>query len=270
MYATGTAGQGGTGQNSGVTATVSAKLLSLLGTFDTRHRSQTLSAIARRSGLPVSTTHRLLAELEAWGAVRRLAGGEYVIGRRIWRLGLLAAGEVDLSRVAEPFLHDIHAATRAVVHLAVREGVEVLYLDRVSGHASVPIVSTTGSRLPLHTTGVGKVLLAHAPAEVQEEVLAHRLTRCTAYTIVEPGRLRAQLHRVRRDGYAQTFEEMTLGACSVAVPVEVDGRVVAALGIVVPDLRNVRGRLVAALQVAARGIGRAMGSGFHPPETRLG
>ncbi|WP_083268972.1 IclR family transcriptional regulator [Lentzea guizhouensis] len=253
-----------------MTATVSAKLLSLLGTFDARHRSQTLSGIARRSGLPVSTTHRLLAELQAWGAVRRLASGEYVIGRRIWRLGLLAAGEVDLSRVAEPFLHDIHAATRAVVHLAVREGVEVLYLDRVSGHASVPIVSTTGSRLPLHATGVGKVLLAHAPAEVQEEVLGHQLTRCTPYTIVEPARLRAQLHRVRRDGYAQTFEEMTLGACSVGVPVEVDGAVVAALGIVVPDLRNVRGRLVAALQVAARGIGRTMQSGFHPPESLLG
>ncbi|MEU0880943.1 IclR family transcriptional regulator [Lentzea sp. NPDC005914] len=247
-------------------ATVSAKLLSLLGTFDARHRRQTLSGIARRGGLPISTTHRLLAELQAWGAVRRLDSGEYVIGRRIWRLGLLAAGEVDLSRVAEPFLHDIHAATRAVVHLAVREGTEVLYLDRVSGHASVPIVSSTGSRLPLHSTGVGKVLLAHAPAEVQEEVLLHHLTRITAYTVTEPGRMRAQLHRIRRDGYAQTFEEMTLGACSVAVPVEVDGHVVAALGIVVPDLRNVRGRLVAALQVAARGIGRMLDPGFHPSE----
>ncbi|MFD9699799.1 IclR family transcriptional regulator [Lentzea sp. NPDC059081] len=251
-------------------ASVSSKLLSLLGTFDARHRRQTLSGIARRGGLPVSTAHRLLAELEQWGAVRRLETGEYVIGRRIWRLGLLAAGEVDLSRVAEPFLHDLHAATRAVVHLAVREGAEVLYLDRVSGHASVPIVSTTGSRLPLHSTGVGKVLLAHAPAEVQEEVLTHGLTRLTAFTVTEPGRMRAQLHRIRRDGYAQTFEEMTLGACSVAVPVEVDGHVVAALGIVVPDLRTVRARLVSALQVAAHGISRTLEPGFHPPEEKLG
>ncbi|SDF77750.1 transcriptional regulator, IclR family [Lentzea fradiae] len=251
-------------------ASVSAKLLSLLGTFDARHRRQTLSGMARRSGLPVSTTHRLLAELEAWGAVRRLESGEYVIGTRLWRLGLLAAGEVDLSRVAEPFLHDLHAATRAVVHLAVREGTEALYLDRVSGHASVPIVSATGGRLPLHSTGVGKVLLAHAPAEVQEEVLVHGLTRLTAYTVTEPGRMRAQLQRIRRDGYAQTFEEMTLGACSVAVPVEVDGKVVAALGIVVPDLRTVRARLVAALQVAARGIGRSLEPGFRPSEEGLG
>ncbi|WP_245733719.1 IclR family transcriptional regulator [Lentzea jiangxiensis] len=257
-------------QNLRVAATVSAKLLSLLGTFDGGHRRQTLSGIARRSGLPVSTTHRLLAELAEWGAVRRLESGEYVIGRRIWRLGLLAAGEVDLSRVAEPFLHDLHAATRAVVHLAVREGTEVLYLDRVSGHASVPIVSSTGSRLPLHSTGVGKVLLAHAPAEVQDEVLERGLTRLTAYTVTEPARMRAQLHRVRRDGYAQTFEEMTLGACSVAVPVEVQGHVVAALGIVVPDLRNVRVRLVAALQVAARGIARTLEPSFHPPEAGLG
>ena len=101
---------------------------------------------------------------------------------------------------------------------------------------------------------------------MQEEVLQHGLTRITAYTVTEPGRMRAQLHRIRRDGYAQTFEEMTLGACSVAVPVEVDGQVVAALGIVVPDLRNVRARLVAALQVAASGIGRTLQPGFHPPE----
>lgn len=251
-------------------ASVSAKLLSLLGTFDARHRRQTLSGMARRSGLPVSTTHRLVAELEAWGAVRRLESGEYVIGTRLWQLGLLAAGEVDLGRVAEPFLHDLHAATRAVVHLAVREGTEALYLDRVSGHASVPIVSSTGSRLPLHSTGVGKVLLAHAPAEVQEEVLAHGLTRLTAFTVTEPGRMRAQLQRIRRDGYSQTFEEMTLGACSVAVPVEVGGQVIAALGLVVPDLRTVRARLVAALQVAARGIGRSLEPGFRPTEERLG
>lgn len=78
-------------QNPQVAATVSSKLLSLLGTFDGRHRRQTLSSIARRCGLPISTTHRLLAELSEWGAVRRLDSGEYVIGRRIWRLGLLAA-----------------------------------------------------------------------------------------------------------------------------------------------------------------------------------
>jgi DNA-binding IclR family transcriptional regulator len=136
---------------------------------------------------------------------------------------------------------------------------QVLYLDRLSGHASVPVVSTIGSRLPLHATGVGKVLLAYAPEDIQHEVLSH-LTRVTPYTITQPGRLRQELARVRQEGFAQTSEEMSLGACSVAVPVRAkDEQVVAALGIVVASLKRDRPKLVAALEVAAQGIHRTVG-----------
>jgi len=144
------------------------------------------------------------------------------------------------------------------VHLAVREGTEVLYVDRLRGSASVPIVSNVGSRLPMHATGVGKVLLAHAPPDVQRAVLAE-LPRVTAYTITQPGTLQHQLTAVRRDDYATTVEEMSLGGCSVAVPVRRGEVVVAALGIVVPSLKRDKARLVSALQVAARGIGRGLG-----------
>ena len=164
--------------------------------------------------------------------------------------------QTGLREVAAPFLQDLQAATRATVHLAERDGHRVLYLDRLSGVASVPVVSRVGSRLPMHATGVGKVLLAHAPAEVQQRVLAD-LRPLTPYTIVTPGTLARQLERVRRDGFATTREELTLGACSVAVPVrDADGDVVASLGIVVPSLRRDRERLVAALSVAAAGITR--------------
>ena len=179
------------------------------------------------------------------------------MGRRLWDVGLLAPARTDLRELASPYLHDLYGATLATVHLAVRDGTEVLYLDRLRGSASVPIVSTVGSRLPLHATGVGKVLLAHAPADVQQQVMGH-LTRVTPYTITQPGRLRQQLARVLRDGYATTVEEMSLGACSVAVPVRNGSRVVAALGMVVPSLRTDRPRLLAALQVSAHGIGRRL------------
>jgi DNA-binding IclR family transcriptional regulator len=89
-------------------------------------------------------------------------------------------------------------------------------------------------------------------------VLAN-LSRVTPYSITQPGTLRRQLARVVRDGYATTVEEMSLGACSVAVPIRRGGDVVASLGLVVPSLRKDRPRLVAALQVAARGIERAIG-----------
>jgi DNA-binding IclR family transcriptional regulator len=239
-------------------ASVTSRALDLLGAFDAEHRSLTLSDLARRAGMPLATAHRLVGELRRWGALARRPDGEYVIGRRIWDLGLLAPVRADLHQAASPFLHDLYGATLATVHLAVRDGTEALYVDRVSGNHSAPLRSRVGSRLPLHATGVGKVLLAHAPEEVLRAVLG-RLTRITPYTVTQPGRLLEQLRRVRADGYATTGEEMSLGACSVAVPVKGrDAEVVAALGVVVADLRRQEVALVSALQVAARGITRTL------------
>ena len=237
-------------------ASVSSRLLALLGAFDEGHRRQTLSELARRSGLPLSTSHRLLAELVGWGALRREDDGSYVLGRRMWEIGLLAPIQVEVREIASPFLSDVFAATRATVHLAVREGTQALYVERLSGHRSVPVMSSVGSRLPLHATGVGKVLLAHASEPVRRDVLAH-LTRETPYTIVAPGTLQRQLVQARERGFARTDEEMSLGACSVAVPVLDDaGSVAAAVGIVVPSLKRDAPRLVAALTTASAGITR--------------
>ncbi|MDF1605334.1 IclR family transcriptional regulator [Nocardioides sp. YIM 152315] len=247
------------GNTSAPGASVTSRALALLGAFDERHRRLTLTQLAERAGLPLPTAHRLVGELVAWGALSRTDEGCYVVGRRLWDLGLLAPVQTGLRELASPYLHDLYGATLATVHLAVRDGTEVLYLDRLAGHTSVPVVSSVGSRLPLHATGVGKVLLAHAPAEVQRSVLAE-LPRLTAYTITQPGLLRRQLARVLREDHATTSEEMSLGACSIAVPIRRGPEVVAALGIVVPSLKD-RARLAGALQVAARGIGRSLGTG---------
>lgn len=239
-------------------AGVTDRLFAVLDSFDAHHREQRLSAIATRADVPVPTVHRLVRSLVGWGALTRTADGAYAIGPRLWELGLLAPARTGLREVASPFLHDIYGATLATVHLAVRDGRSALYLERLAGHASVPVVSRVGSRLPLHATGVGKVLLAHAPDDVIAAVLGN-LTRVTAYTVVQPGRLRTELARVRTEGFAQTTEEMSLGACSVAVAVrDGDDEVVAAVGVVVPSLRRDKLRLVTALQVAAQGIRRSL------------
>lgn len=238
--------------------TVASRVLALLNAFDDGHRSLTLTELSQRTDLSLATAHRLIGELVNWGALVRSPSGRYTIGRRIWDLALLAPVHAGLRELASPFLHDIYAATLATVHIAERDGTEVLYLDSISGHASVPVVSRTGTRLPLHATAVGKVLLAYAPAEVQSAVLAS-LTRITPYTITQPGRLVQQLRRVDADGYAQTSEEMSLGACSIAVPIRDEtGSVVSALGVVVPSVKRDRVRLVAACQVAAQGISRRL------------
>ncbi|MCK9905154.1 IclR family transcriptional regulator [Parafrankia colletiae] len=238
-------------------ATVTGRIMSILSGFDEHHPRLSLTEIARRADLPPATVHRLVAELVRHGALAR-ADGDYVIGRRLWDLGLLAPIQSTLRETASPFLHDIHAATRATVHLAVRDGHQVLYVERMSGLASVPVVSSVGSTLPMHATGVGKVLLAHAPEDVRHRVLSS-LTRVTPYTITQPGLLLKQLERVRHEGWATTVEEMSLGACSVAVPVRREDEVVAAIGIVAATIRRDRGRLTAVLQVAAQGIARQLG-----------
>lgn len=246
------------GNSAGRGVSVTSRVLALLGAFDGAHRCLTLTQLAQRAGLPLATAHRLVAELVAWGALVRRPCGEYVVGRRMWDLGLLAPVQSGLRELAAPFLQDLYGATLATVHLAVREGCQALYLDRIAGHASVPVVSHVGARLPLHATGVGKVLLAHAPDAVQADVLAN-LARITPYTITQPGLMREQLEVIRREGFAQTTEEMSLGACSVAVPVSVpDGTVALALGIVVPRLTGKRSSLLAALRVTAQGIGRSI------------
>jgi DNA-binding IclR family transcriptional regulator len=146
------------------------------------------------------------------------------------------------------------------VHLAVREDDRVLYLETLSGSRSVPVVSTVGSRLPMHATGVGKVLLAYAPPEVRENVLSGPLPRLLPRTITSPAVLARQLERVRTDGYATTDEEMTPGARSVGVPIMTGDGVAGAIGFVVGDLRRSQERLVASLRVAAQGIARSLGA----------
>jgi DNA-binding IclR family transcriptional regulator len=240
---------------------VTSRALAVLDAFSSSTPRLSLTEIADRSGAPLSTVHRLLAELTAWGALARRPDGRYEIGRKLWDLGLLAPVQLELRQVAAPFLLDVHTATRDTVHLAVRDGLSALYVERVSGRESVPVVSQVGSRLPLHATGVGKVLLAAAPDEVLERMVA-ALTRETRHTIADPSRLRREVAEVRRRGFARTAEEMTLGASSVAVPVTVDRGgtpvVAAALGIVVPSSRRDPARLVPVLEVAARGISREL------------
>ena len=247
-------------------SSMAARTLSVLAAYDAEHPRRTLSELARATGLPLSTTHRLVGELAAWGALARRADGRYEIGRRIWDLGMLAPVSLGLRDVALPFLQDISAATGENAHLAVLDDASALYVERISGSRAVPIVSRSGSRLPLHATGVGKVLLAHAPEPVVAKALAWA-RRETPYTVVAPGVLRRQLAEVRRRGYALTAEEMTLGTRSVAVPVtDSGGRVFAALGIVVGSVRRDLTRLVPVLDVAARGIARAVEAAHRDTE----
>src|SRR4051812_6911405 len=144
-------------------ASVASRALALLGAFDGEHRRLTLSELAERAGLPLSTAHRLVGELVAWGALTRTAGGDYVVGRRVWDLGLLAPAHTGLRELASPYLHDLYGATLATGNLAVRDGTGALYLDPLRGNASRPLVNTVAPRLPFHAPRARQGLPPPAP-----------------------------------------------------------------------------------------------------------
>ncbi|WP_344260566.1 IclR family transcriptional regulator [Streptomyces sodiiphilus] len=235
---------------------VTSKVLAVLGAFDELHPRLTLTGIARRSDLPLTTVHRIAGELRQARVLVRCSDGRLRIGTRMWELGRLA--ENLLPDLARPWMQELFAETRENVHLAVRDGTEVLYADKVYGRRAVPIVSRVGGRLPMHPTGVGKVLLAFEEEWFVSSYLSRPLERPTPYTITEPGRLGRELAAVRAQGYALTSQEMTLGSCSAAAPVIVDGRAVAAVGIVVASRRaRELPRLTGPLRATAAGIARS-------------
>ncbi len=166
---------------------LSGKLLDVLGTFQADHAELTLSQISRRSGLPLSTTHRLVRDLATWGALERSATGTYHIGLHLWEIASLAPRSLGLREIALPYMEDLYEATHENVQLAVRDGLEVVFVERLAGRDAVRVLTRVGGRFALHATGVGLVLLAYAPADVQEQVMGGPLERWTPKTIGSPG-----------------------------------------------------------------------------------
>ena len=238
---------------------VTARVLAVLAVFSAERPELNLTEISRRARLPLTTTHRIVAELAAWGALERNDEGRYRVGLRLWEVGVLAPRGLDLRELAMPFLEDVYEVTRQNVQLAVLDGTEALYLERLSGRGAVNVVTRVGSRLPLHATGVGLVLLAHADPELQEQVLAAPLKRFTAKTLASAGEVRRALAETRRTGVAISDGQIELIALSIAAPVwGPRGTVVAALSVVVPAATSDARAYVPLVRAAARGISRAL------------
>ncbi len=238
--------------------TSASRLLSLLAAFSSDEPVLTLTRLAGLSDQPVGTVHRLAAELTAWGALERLPDGRLQIGLRLWHVGALAPGHRDLRSVALPFMEDLYEATHENVQLAVRDGREALALDKISGRHSVPTLTEVAGPLPLHATGVGKIILAFSEPELLADVVADGLPRLTRNTITLPGVLAEALRQVRASKVAFSLEEMSLGASSVAAPIfGADGKLTAALAVVVRSSTGLES-LTAAVRTAALCMSRQL------------
>jgi DNA-binding IclR family transcriptional regulator len=238
---------------------VVSRVVRVLEAFTPDDPALSVTEIARRSGLHVATASRLVAELSAHGLLARRDGAVRV-GMRMWELAQRASPTLSLREAAMPFLEDLHAVIGHHVQLGVLDGDEVLFVERISAPNSVVNYTRIAGRLSLHASSSGLVLLAHAPPELQERVLASPLQRMTPNTPTRPKQVREMLADIRRQGYALCAGFIHVDATGVAVPVrDGSGAVVAAIGAVVPNDGNAYVH-VPALLAAARGIGRRLHS----------
>jgi DNA-binding IclR family transcriptional regulator len=228
-----------------------------------------VAELARRLGTSKSTAHRVLATLAAERLLEQDAtSGKYRLGLSLYELGSAVSEHVDLHQAALPVLTTLRHRTGEMVHVAVLDGLEVVYVERLESHHMLPVFRRVGHRLPAHVTSSGKALLAALPRDVLVARLEdHTLVAWTPRTITSRPVLLAELDRVARRGWASNIEEGQLGVSSVGAPVRgPDGAVMAAVS-VVGDVARMRGATMqqaAALVVEAAAV-ISTRLGFHPP-----
>ncbi|MFC6355917.1 IclR family transcriptional regulator [Luethyella okanaganae] len=238
----------------------------ILHAFSADDERLTAAELAERTGLPRSTAHRLATELATLGMLDRLPDGAYAIGAGLWELGELAPVSMRLRELALPHILRLYEASGENVHIAVLSSedpavAEALYVARVTGPHSIPTLSRTGGRHPLHTTGVGKALLAQQEDEWLDEFFRRTLERETVHSITDERRLRVEIRLARSRGFATTRQEMTLGNVSVAAALpSVDGLPPTAVGVVTHLARADERRLGVLVVSAARAIARDLGA----------
>jgi DNA-binding IclR family transcriptional regulator len=221
----------------------------------------TLAQIVRKTGLPRSSAHRMLERLVQLRWLRR-SGRDYELGMRLVELGSLAVHQDRLHKAAIPMLHELHAATGLVVHLAVLDGPDVVYMEKVGNRMAAAIPTRVGGRQPAHCAAVGKAMLAFAD---DPDILTYNndpLPRRTKYSISTPGQLRTELQKVQAHGVAFDREESVPGFGCVAAPIGEPGEAVAAVSVCGPmNQMKFDQQLVAPVRMAALRIWRAVEGG---------
>jgi DNA-binding IclR family transcriptional regulator len=235
-----------------------ARAVRILDCFTPEEPALPVSVIARRAGLHVATASRLVAELVGQGLLARGPDRAVRIGMRMWELASRASPTLSLREAAMPFLEDLHAVVGHHAQLGIRDGDEVLFLERLTARDAVVNFSRIAGRLPLHVTSSGLVLLAYGDDELQQRVLSRPLARYTDRTIATAGQLRTAMAEVRRQGFALLPGHVHEEATGIAVPVRgALGEVVAGLSVIVPNDGRAAAN-VPVLLASARGLSRTL------------
>lgn len=224
---------------------------------------QSLTDLAAAIGLSTTSTYHLLSTLSDEGLVAHRPGSGYTLGWGLFELGTAVSAARSLRTAARLEMDRLASVTNAVVLLAVLDDTDVVYLDRGDGSGVVGSVANVGRRARAHITASGKLLAAFAPVAIQERLLTGPLPAATTNTITDPTKLRSELARIRRRGYATSWEEGEPGINSLAVPIRgATGTVLAAVNLTAPARRLTQRSLRAhrdVLMMCSERISVAMG-----------
>ena len=239
------------------------KALSLLTLLGDHPHGAVASALARESGFPLSTAHRLLGTLVREGYAKfNPTTRQYTVGLRIFQLAQTVAVAYGFAGMTRPILEGISAATHEATLLAVLDGDRQLYVHTVQGPQQVRVVGEPGTHGPLHCAAVGKVLIAFSHDDVREHLIdTLALDQFTANTITDREAFRTEIDAVRTRGYAVADEEHEAGIRAISVPIFVNQKVVAAVATAAPAFRASIDQLVQhvpQLEEAARSLSTVM------------
>lgn len=199
-------------------STTVLKAFKILDLIASKNDSASLAVVADELEFSKSTAHRYLVTLEKLGVVTRDNSDRFSLGPKLAELaGAFFEGH-SLRSVSQAFLEQLAAQTRETLHLAVPSGNEVVYIAKVASSHSIRMASRIGGRMPLHCTALGKAILAHSNAPI-EEIVGEELVARTPSTIKSLEALSAELDRVRSLGFAIDDEENEMGVRCVGAPV---------------------------------------------------
>lgn len=242
--------------------TVVSKVVAIVRSFGSGG-ALTVTEIAQVADLPLSTTHRLVHELAAWGVLYRGDDGRYET--RLPHEPCEAADQPDVRALAAPVVEDLSGVTHSDVRLGVIEGLRVAYVEKTHGCQPLSVFSEAAT-LPVHATALGKALLAFSPPEMVGHVVRHGLRSYTAATVATAAGLRHCLKETRLRGVAVASGELLPEHSAVAVPVfGAGGEVVAALEVRVGNVGTDLPGVVPTLTVAARALSRDLRRVVPPP-----
>ncbi|HWP45086.1 MAG TPA: IclR family transcriptional regulator [Blastocatellia bacterium] len=215
-------------------STAVERALAILEAIGERSSGMTNSEISRWLSIPKSTASYILRTLEQRGYLQRERGtGRYRLGLKVLALSRGVDSGTDIKRVALPVLERLVERSNLTAHLAVLDRGEAVYIEKVDSPGFIKMDTWVGKRMEIHSTGVGKVLVAGLPqAEIEAIVKARGLRKLTPKTITSPAKFLREIEKVRDRGYSIDDEENSLGARCVAAPVmDAAGRVIAAVGV---------------------------------------